>query len=186
MDVKSFSGEGFQNEFLGLSPEDIPDDDLRFFKCVRSAKKRQPKWWNPRNPQTAMSRKLFRSVNKTLGEMNVLNNNHFLEYYSAIKTVLDYNHGADAFFVFAKYNVVTIDLTIMRKKRHRKADFLVRRWDVVKDRLEIIGQNIAMLLVQKKFKCKLKEGCRSGLPCAGYCQRKTQSSLKFRSSKKAG
>jgi len=95
--------------------------------------------WDPKNPRTEMSRKLYDGVRERLREKYQEN----LALYCAIGTALDWHHGIDGFFRVGRY-VVAIDLTTNKGKKTKGPDIvMVLAQDVMGAGFDRLCQKIA-------------------------------------------
>ncbi len=121
------TGVDFEERVLGLCPyaEEYPIDHP-FTAAVRWVKRRQRYLyrWNTKDPPTPLAKELFESVKGHLPT----GKRSRLRLYVCTRTTLDCNFGTDAFFCVGKH-IVTLDMTICRRKKKFKADFLVRKND---------------------------------------------------------
>ncbi len=119
-------GRGFEREFFGVDAENAPDFEYATLReGFQHAAEVQSKYpWNPSEPSTVLSKKLFRAVRKLLDSKD----RGELQLYCCLATVLDQYHGTDGFFKIRDY-VVLIDLTVNRNKVQQEA-VLVRRQDL--------------------------------------------------------
>lgn len=102
---------GNQFEYLVLGECTASEDGYRsFFEAMRLARKCQP------TKKTEIVEMLERELAVLVGSD--------VEYFTAVRTPLDYFHGVDAFFVCGGL-VVTLDATINDDKHCCKADILV-------------------------------------------------------------
>lgn len=169
------SGPGYEKYALGISSGEARilvkgyyPKHGKFEKLVSITKSIQQIFngWNPKEPSTEMGKNLHQRIKSLLKEEY-----GELRLYVSLGTPLDYYFGTDCFFELKDDNghssIVTIDLTINRKKRHSNANFILRGNDsengrnkrVMKDVAEALARGFTRSRCNKKqhFKRKLSK-----------------------------
>jgi hypothetical protein len=164
------NGYDFERKILGISSSEVDEEVNDCFKFNRKGHRRNEKKcnysnfrkavgvvkdiqnkignWNPKEPSTEIARVLFESVASHLE-----NRRENLRFYSSVGTLLDYKYGTDCFFILKdrEYEaIITIDLTINRRKRKSKADIVLTADDLRNDsRYQKIMEMVASRLLHK-------------------------------------
>jgi len=104
------------------------------------AKRTQPNGWVPSRPGTRFASALRRCIASMLANGSV-----DVRIFVSTGTPLDFYYGVD---MFVEYHgrIVTIDLTMRKRKENFKAQVLVTRDDIVHDRLQNIARQIVIKL----------------------------------------
>lgn len=151
--MMSFSnGYDFERYVLGISTKDRPFNDpinnnLDFIDELKKVKENQSDVrWDPKNPSTEISRKIFDLVSSFLGERK-----SDLRMFCSIGTLLDHCYGVDCFFVLKGRlfdSMLSVDLTTDLRKTKSKAEIIIRPGDLEEENLYQTARKIAAYLLE--------------------------------------
>lgn len=150
MKIRLGTGEDFEAAVFGFSHLAIEKSRRRYRGgelpievCIKRVCDIQTKLgWSPKRPTTKISKALFRAVASYLGPKR-----HKLRMFCALGTALDFVYGTDLFFE-CDGAIVTVDLTISRRKVSPKAMVVITLQDILMDRYYKKASKIAGLLSQ--------------------------------------
>lgn len=133
-----YTGRLFEEEVLGtLHIVWSRERYVPFVEALRLAKVNQS--WDPSDPSLRVANDLHAEVALALG----LDDWRELRLFSAVNSPLDFFHGVDGWFEF-RGRVVTMDVTVNRRKLSAKADLVIRP-----DDLELAVMSATARLVAK-------------------------------------
>lgn len=123
-----YTGGMLEEEMLGKTESKLEKykldlkEYITYNDAIEIVKRIQPKDSDPTDPDPYFARDLH----ATLAENLELEDYSDLEYYTAVKSRLDFLHGVDAFFEWklpdGRILRVTLDITKNREKKEHKAD----------------------------------------------------------------
>lgn len=148
MNVVVRNGEDFEIAVFGFSHLEVEKSRRKYRGypsldvCIKRVRNIQQKLgWSPRRPTTKVSKALFRAVASHLGPYK-----DKLRMFCAIGTALDFVHGTDLFFECCG-SVVTVDLTISKRKSSPKAMVVITLNDMLQNKYYQKASRIAELLL---------------------------------------
>jgi len=109
--------------------------------------------YDPTNPKVAMTGVIFSAVKKYLHKRISGKSSGPLNLYIAVgRTTADWYHGVDAFFKWEGATVTIDASTKPRYLKNLKADLLLNPSDLVGERLDSFGKEVARLLNERRHR----------------------------------